>query len=231
MAEMNTAAKYSKDCKSWNAVDASNQTNESGFIKVGEQYIFFDFKKKFWTQIGDHGPIFYKRGGHMNILMGSELISHPMNYKSEDIIADVIMALAESGKEIARKESRQWRLRSKDGKADMTYFLAPSEKCTFAPEARFISCRNDKCTMGPRVANSESISKLCIKQLKLMKLENTQNLNEVCKAFGDEKVYKLLAEENQKANHACGHFGSKLLSQQEVRAACNSALQNIKTLQ
>lgn len=224
LAVQDKSAEYSKDCKSWNHSSASNNKIENGFIKWGEERIFFDFKKKLWIHLGANSTIFYKQDGNMNILMGSHLISHQMQNKSNDTIANVILSMAEIGNKLARKDSQQWHIRSKDGRGEITFFLAPSEKCTHAPGASFISCRDNKCIIGPRVPNAKDVSQLCIKQLKLMSTEKTQNATAACKVFGDEKVYQFIFEESKKANRACGLSDSKLTSYAEIKSLCSDAL-------
>lgn len=224
LAELNKSTEYSLDCKSWNQSSASNTKIENGFIKSGVGHIYFDFKKKLWMHLGADSTVFYKQDGNMNILMGSHLMSHQMHYKSDDTIANVIMSMSEIGKEMTRKDSQQWRIRLKNGRGEITFFLTSSEKCTHAPDASFISCTDDKCMIGPRVSNAKDVSKLCIKQLKLMSSVKTQSITSACKVFGDEKVYKLIVEENEKANRACGSSKSKLPSYAEIKSLCSDAL-------
>lgn len=230
-SEQNQGAQYSKDCKMWIPTTTSNEKIENGYIKIGKQLVYFDSKKQLWIQLGNSGPMFHKHDGYMNILMGPYLISHPMSFKSGDVIANVIMSMAESAKEMSRKDSRQWRVRSQNGRGEITYFLSPSEKCSHAPNARFISCQNNKCMTGPQVPNSENVSKLCIKELKLMSSEKTLNLAKACKVFSDEKIYKLLSEESRESSRACGSSDLKLMPYAETKTVCNDALGWIKVLQ
>lgn len=230
MAELSKSVEFSTDCKSWSSSGTSNSKVEKGFIKAIDGRTFFDFKKQLWIHLDAGGAVFYKQNDYMNILMGSHLISHQMRNNSADTVANVITTMTEIGKEMTKKDSQQWRVRSKNGRGEITFFLAPSEKCTYAPNASFISCRTDGCIIGPRIPNAKDVSKLCIKQLKLMSPEKTKSVTEVCKVFGNEKIFSFIAEESKNAHDTCGYSDSKLPLYSETKSACSDALGLVNAL-